>query len=95
MDDHETFDSIADQITTWEAVAQQLPLPDLTALVADCQNDLAHSLNTFHDLYDDHADQMAADTINNALGAIARQATATAIFALGISQRVRLAAQQN
>ena len=95
MDDREPFDSIADDITMWEAVAQQLPLPDLTALVADCQNDLAHSLNAFHDLYDDPADHVAADTFNNALRAIARQATAAAIFALGISQRVRLAARQN
>jgi hypothetical protein len=31
----------------------------------------------------------------HALGAVTRQATAAAILALGISQRARLAAQQN
>ena len=95
MYDRDHFDSIADTITTWEAAAQQLPLADLTEIVATCQHGLAHDLNAFHDLYDGHPDHVSAEDLNEALGAIARQAMATAIFALGINQRARLTAQQN
>lgn len=94
MYDREDIIGIADQIVAWEIVAQQMPLPDLTAMLATCQNDLAHSLNEFQDLYD-HADHVPADTLKEAIGAVARQATTTAIFALGLSQRARLAARQN
>jgi hypothetical protein len=94
MYDREDVLGIADQIVSWEIVAQQMPLPDLTGMLADCQNDLAHSLNAFQDLYD-HADHVPADTLKESIGAIARQATATAILALGLSQRARLAARQN
>jgi hypothetical protein len=94
MYDREDFIGIADQIVAWEIVAQQMPLPDLTAMLGNCQNELAHSLNAFQDLYD-HADHVPADTLKEAIGAIARLATTTAIFALGLSQRARLAAQQN
>jgi hypothetical protein len=95
MDDRDDLDSIAAQLITWEVAAQQIPLTDLTALLADCQNDLAHSLNTFHDLYDHHPDHMPADAFWAAVGVIIRQATTAAILALGISQRARLTARQN
>jgi hypothetical protein len=95
MDDRDYFDSIATIITTWEAAAQQMPLTDLTEIVATGQNDLAHDLNAFHDLYESYPDQVSATDLKEALGAIARQAMATAIFVLGISQRARLTAQQN
>ena len=36
-----------------------------------------------------------ASGLAQALGGVARRATATAIFTLGIAQRVHLAAQQN
>jgi len=95
MYDRDDFDSIATAIAAWQLAAQQMPLPDLTAMVASCQNDLANSLNAFNDLCGNRADHVPADTFATAIGAIARQATATAIFTLGISQRVYLAAQQN
>ena len=95
MNDRDDFAEIADTITTWEVAAQQMPLADLFKIVADCQNDLAHHLNAFHDLYDGPPDQASADDLKEAFGAIARQAMASAIFALGISQRARLTAQQN
>jgi hypothetical protein len=94
MYDREDLIAIAEQIVTWEIAAQQLPLPDLTALLADCQNELAYSLNTFQDLYD-HAAHVPADTLKDAIGAIARLSTTTAILTLGLSQRARLTAQQN
>ena len=59
MYDRDAFDNIANAITTWEVAAQQLPLPDLTEIVADCQHDLAHDLNAFHDLYDSHPDHVS------------------------------------
>ena len=94
MDDRDDIDSIATTLTTWEIAAQQMPLTDLTEIVAACQSGLAHDLNAFHDLYDGHPDHVSAEDLKEALGAIARQAMATAIFALGINQRVRLTAQQ-
>ena len=95
MNDRDDFAEIADTITTWEVAAQQMPLADLFKIVADCQNDLAHNLNAFHDLYDGHPDDVSADDLSEAFGVIARQAMASAIFALGISQRARLTSQQN
>ena len=87
MYDREAFDNVAIDIVAWEGAAQQLPLPELHAMVADCQDDLAQSLNAFNALYDDDADHVPANTLEQALGAIARQATAVAIFTLGIAPR--------
>jgi len=95
MYDRDDFDDIAATITRWEVAAQQMPLADLTEIIATCQDDLAHNLNAFHDLYDGHPDHVSADDLKEAFGTIARQAMASAIFALGISQRVRLRARQN
>jgi hypothetical protein len=95
MYDRDAFEHIATAITMWEVTAQQMPLTELRAVVTTYQNGLAESLNSFHDLYDHDADQVPADILGDAVGTIARQATAAAIFALGVSQRVRLAAQQN
>jgi hypothetical protein len=95
MDDHEAFDNIATAILAWQVAAQQMPLAELTAMVANCQDDLAQSLDSFNALYDDHADHVPADTLQKALGAIARQATSAAIFTLGIACRAQQAAQQN
>ena len=65
-------------------------------MLADSQHDLAESLNAFNDIYLSHEDQQEpAQALKDAVGAIARQATATAIFALGIAQRLHLAAHQN
>ena len=95
MYDREAVDNIAAAIIEWQALAQQAPLPDLTAVMAACQNDLADSLNAFNQVYlDDQCGESAA-AMTQAIGAIARRATAAAIFALGISQRVYLATQQN
>jgi len=96
MYDRDDFDDcvFAATITRWEAAAQA-PLESLTEIIATCQDDLAHNLNAFHDLYDADPDHASADDLRQAFGAIARQAMASAIFALGISQRARLIARQN
>ena len=96
VSDYEAFDYIATRITDWERAAQELPLPELRAMVATCQDDLAHSLNAFNGIFADHDEcQECAAALAASVGTVARQATAAAIFALGLSQRVRLAAQQN
>ena len=95
MDDHEAFDNIATAIVAWQIAAQQMPLDELTAMVANCQDDLAQSLDSFNALYGDHPDHVPAHTLQKALGTIARQATSAAIFALGISFRAHRVAQQN
>jgi hypothetical protein len=95
MDDREAFDNIATAIVAWQIAAQQLPLAELAAVVANCQDDLAQSLDSFNVLYGDHADHVPADTIKETVGAIARQAISAAIFALGISVRAHRAAHQN
>ena len=48
MSDREAFETVASEIAEWELVAQQLPLPELYAVAATCQNDLAESLNAFN-----------------------------------------------
>ncbi len=95
MNDRDAFDNIATAIIAWQVAAQQMPLAELTAVVANCQDDLAQSLDSFNALYGDHADHVPADTIQQAVGAIARQAMSIAIFTLGISVRAHRIAHQN
>jgi hypothetical protein len=90
--DLEAFANIATAIAEWQVAAQQTPLPELTDMVATCQLDLAKSLDTFNALC---LGNPSEDELAIALGAIARRATAAAIFALGIAHRIRLQAQQN
>jgi LmbE family N-acetylglucosaminyl deacetylase len=96
MYDHEAVVRLATSIIAWEATAQHLPLPDLRELLATWQHDLAHSLDDFNMIYADHGDHHeCADLIQEAMGEVARTATAAAIFTLGLSQRARQAARQN
>ena len=66
-------------------------------MLADCQHDLAESLNAFNGIYLNHADHDEPPTAltRSPRGQVTRQATAMAIFTLGITQRLHLAAQQN
>jgi hypothetical protein len=96
MYDHEHVVRLATSIIAWEATAQQLPLPDLRDMLATWQHDLANSLDDFNALYGDHGDHPeCADLIQEAMGQVARTATAAAIFTLGLSQRAQQAARQN
>ena len=89
-------DGIATDIALWESVALRLPLPEVSAMLAASQLDLAESLNTFNEVYLSHPDpDKSGLTLAQAIGGVARRATATAIFTLGIAQRTHLAAQQN
>ena len=96
MSDRESFETVASEIAEWELAAQQLPLPELYAVATTCQNDLAESLNAFSKICLSHDDGDEPSTeVMRALGQVTRRATAMAIFTLGISQRLHMAAHQN
>jgi hypothetical protein len=96
MNHGEAFSTIADEITDWQIAAQQLPMAELYAMTATCQQSLAETLNALNILCLGHTDgdEPTAEAMHF-LGVVTRAATAAAILALGISQRARLAAQQN
>jgi hypothetical protein len=96
MNHREAFSTVTGEITDWQIAAQQLPIAELYAITTTCQHSLVESLNTLNTLCLSHADgdEPTAEAMQ-ALGAVTRQATAAAILALGITYRVRLAAQQN
>jgi hypothetical protein len=92
MSEHESIAEAAAEaaaeIVLWQASAQQLPLPDIRDMVSDCQNHLAGLLNAFNKIYSDHTEHKASDdALAGAVMDVARQATATAIFTLGVTQR--------
>jgi hypothetical protein len=102
MYERETVIGVAADIIVWQSAAQQLPLPELRAVVTDWQNMLAASLDAFNDLCRDHAAHdectdatTCTDAIKEAIGEVARQATATAILVLGLSHRAHEAAHKN
>ena len=96
MYDRESFENVASEIALWESAALRLPLPELRAMLADWQHDLAESLNAFNGIYLNHSDHDEPDSaFAHSIGAVTRHATAVAIVTLGINQRVRLTAQQN
>jgi hypothetical protein len=96
MYDHEHVTSVATNIIVWQSAAQQLPLADLTAMLATWQDELAQSLDAFNGIFCDHAEHHeCTDMIQQAIGEVARNATAAAIFTLGISHRAQQAARQN
>ena len=96
MYDHETVTGVATEIIAWQAAAQQLPLPDLRAILATWQDDLAVSLDALNGICAEHGGHHeCTDMIKHAIGEVTRNATGTAIFTLGLTQRARQAAHQN
>ncbi len=96
MYDRESFENVASEIALWESAALRLPLAEVRAMLADWQHDLAESLNGFNGIYLNHADYDEPDSaFAHSIGEVTRRATAIAIFTLGISQRLHLAAHQN
>jgi hypothetical protein len=96
MPDRETVRSVATEIIVWQSAAQQLPLPELRTMMTDWQLSLAASLDVFNDVCRNHAGHdECTDVIQEAITDVARQATATAIFILGVSQRTHKAAHHN
>jgi hypothetical protein len=75
----------AAEITIWQAIAQQLPLPELMEMADDSRNGLAHSLNNLNDICQDTWPD--PDVLARAVTEVARRATAAAIFTLGLCQR--------
>jgi hypothetical protein len=65
-------------------------------MLATWQNELAQSLDDFNGIFCDHGDHReCTDLIKDAIGEVARNATAAAIFTLGITARATQTAQQN
>jgi hypothetical protein len=98
MSDRDAAENLATEIILWQSAAQQLPLPEVRAVLADLQHDLAYSLDAFNDVCRDHAahdERTDTDTLKVAISEVAQQATCTAIFALGLTERTRRVAQQN
>jgi hypothetical protein len=96
MYDHETVVTVATEIIAWQAAAQQLPLPDLRAILATWQDDLAASLDALNGIYADHASHHeCTDLIKNAIAEVTRSATAAAVFTLSLTQRTCQAAHHN
>jgi hypothetical protein len=96
MHDHETVATVATEIIAWQAAAQHLPLPDLRAILAAWQDDLAVSLDALNGICAGHGSHHeCTDLMGHALGEVTRNATAAAIFTLGLTQRARQAAPQN
>ena len=96
MYDRETVLGVATDIIDWQNTAQQLPLPELRTMVTGCQSRLAISLDALNDLCREHCEHdECTDAIKEAIGDVARQATVTAIFVLGLSARAQTVAQQN
>jgi len=97
MDRQATY-HVAGQIARWQDDAQRLPLGDVRAILIDRQDDLTAALENFNQALrtaGEHGDDWQTEALSWATTLIFRQATAAAIFALALTQRTGLAAQQN
>jgi hypothetical protein len=94
MNGHDNDLSIYDvalEIVQWQAAAQRLPLTDVNEAASDWLNSLAEALNGFNATCKAHVDTgQGTDALVDAVLEVARQATAAAIFTLGLNRRVRL-----
>jgi hypothetical protein len=89
---------VAGQIARWQDDALRLPLGDVRAILLDRQDDLDAALETFNQALraaGHDGDDYRTEALSWAMTQIFRQATAAAIFALALTQRTGLAAQQN
>ena len=96
--DREATYFVAGEIARWQDDALRLPLSDVRAILTARQDDLIAALDSFSQAR--HAagqdgDACQAEALSWAMTQIFRQATAAAIFALALTQRTHLAAQQN
>ena len=96
--DREATYYVAGQIAQWQDDALRLPLADVRAILIDWQDDLTATLENFNQArhaagQDGGAHQTEA--LSWAMTQIFKQATAAAIFALTLTRRTGLAAQQN
>ena len=94
MPDRESFTRVADDIAEWQTAALHLPLPEVQAMTSIWQNSLIESLNDFNASYARH-DGGGEPPSQESIVEVVRRATALAIFAVGASQRLHLAAHQN
>ena len=93
MPDRESFTHVAADIAEWQNAALQLPLPEVQAMTSIWHNSLIESLNDFNASYDSGGEPPSE--FEESVIEVVRRATALAIFAVGATQRLRLAAHQN
>jgi hypothetical protein len=93
--DNSAAADVAAEIALWQLTALELPLAEVQAMVAASLRGLAGRLNDFNDSYLNHPETVSAAALEEAIASVARQATATAIFTLGVTQRSREAAIRN
>ncbi len=93
MTDNDPFADVASEITGWQAAALSLPLPEVSDIARDSIAHLGCVLNTFNQVHRDQRDgQASAEALADAVGDVARQATAAAIYTLAVTHRTRQAA---
>jgi hypothetical protein len=98
MNDREAAESCATDIILWQSAAQQMPLAEVRAVLADLQHDLAKALYAFNEVTLDQVrrdEPVDLDIIKAAVSEVAEQATVTAIFGLALCERTHMAAGQN
>jgi hypothetical protein len=93
MSEDESIRDVAIEIALWQGAAIKLPLQEVQDMASSSLNTLAQTLNAFNKTYLD--EDQAEDALAYAVMEVARQATAAAIFTLGVNQRISLAAERN
>lgn len=91
--DHDCTCDVPDQLHHWQAVAQQLPLPQLQQMYDDAFSGLAESLNDFNEIHQGTSPDPAIlhDLVDEVLG----RGIVAAIFALGMHMRLHQQAALN
>ena len=93
MTDHDPFTDVASEIAGWQATALSLPLTEVHDLARDSIDHLGCVLNDFNQVHrDQQAGTASAEALADAVGDVARQATAAAIYTLAVTHRTRQAA---
>jgi hypothetical protein len=79
------------EIALWQGAAMTLPLPEVQDMATGSMEGLADILNAFNQTCNQaYLDEdLADDALAAAVASVARQATAAAIFALGVRHRTR------
>jgi hypothetical protein len=94
MPDRNPFTHVAADIAEWQTAALDLPLPEVQAMTSLWHNSLIESLNDFNASYAHDGGELSGE-FEESIVEVVRRATALAIFAVGATQRLHLAAHQN
>jgi hypothetical protein len=84
--DHDCTCDVPGQLHHWQAIAQQLPLPQLQEMYDDAFTGLADSLNAFNQVHE--ADSPDPATLHDLVDEVLGRGIVAAIFALGMHMRL-------